>query len=117
MNGGALAINTRVSTCGADVSATLAVEGQIDAFNSARLQAAIKRQIDRGAGTIIVDLTGVDYIDSSGLGALVANFRDAKERGTRLRVTGANLRTRRVFDVTGLDEMFALRSDPTEPAA
>jgi anti-anti-sigma factor len=79
--------------------------GEIDFTSTGPVQATLSAMILPGGGTVVVDLSGVDFIDSSGLGALVQANRVAKGRETRLIVV-ASPAVRRLLTVTALDTVL-----------
>jgi anti-sigma B factor antagonist len=81
--------------------------GDID-LNSARdLRAHFVERITDPASRVVVDLTGVDFMDSSGLGALVGGWQLTRDQGL-FRIAGANRTVRRVLEITGMDGVFPL---------
>jgi anti-anti-sigma factor len=79
--------------------------GEIDFTSAGPVQATLSGMILPGGGTVVVDLSGVDFVDSSGLGALVQANRMARERGTRL-ILVASPPVRRLLRVTALDTVL-----------
>lgn len=79
--------------------------GEIDFTSAGPLQATLSSLILPGGGTVVADLTGITFIDSSGLGALVQAHRTATERETRL-VVVASQPVARLLTVTGLDTVL-----------
>lgn len=84
--------------------------GEIDFTSTGPLQATLNAMILPGGGTVVVDLGGVDFIDSSGLGALVQADRIANERETRLIVVPSPA-VRRLLRVTALDTVLETAAD------
>ena len=56
--------------------------------------------------TTILDLTGVPYIDSAGLGVLTNSYVSHQRRGQRLLFVGVNERVQELFKLTSLDKLF-----------
>jgi anti-anti-sigma factor len=79
--------------------------GEIDFTSTGPVQATLSGMILPGGGTVVVDLSSVDFIDSSGLGALVQANRMARERRTRL-ILVASPPVRRLLRVTALDTVL-----------
>jgi anti-sigma B factor antagonist len=79
----------------------LHIEGQVDAATVEAFEARITEAI--GSGPVILDMTGVDFIDSSGLRVLLTASRLVRP-GRRLRIVPSE-QVRRVFNVTGLDAL------------
>lgn len=69
---------------------------------SVTLRDQVRREIEQGKTNIVLDLGGVTYIDSSGLGELVSAFTTAKNRGATLKLL--NL-TKRVNDLMGITKL------------
>jgi anti-anti-sigma factor len=87
------------------------VVGEVDLATSPRLHEVLEG-LDADQA-VVVDLTGVSFLDSSGLSELVqAHERHAAAGGVRLVVTSAGIR--RVLEVSGLDEVFAVFDSPDD---
>lgn len=85
------------------------VEGEIDVATSPRLRTELASVIERGAQTIVLDLRAVSFIDSSGLGVLVGALKRLREqRGDAIVIRGLQESVRRVFEITGLTELFRI---------
>ena len=73
------------------------------------------RRIDdlgaRGSHKIIVDLAGVTYIDSAGIGMMTAMLKDVRKRGGDLRILRLNTQGQRLFGVLKLKTTFELFDD------
>lgn len=79
--------------------------GEIDAASSGRLRAVLGEQVveDRD---VVIDLSGVRFIDSSGLGVLVGALRRFQGVGRRLSLRAPTSSIQRVLDMTGLATAF-----------
>ena len=86
----------------------LELAGEVDLHTVEALRAGISEGIDAGARALVVDLSGVTLIDSSGLGALVGGFRRLHERGGDLVVVCCDPSIRKVFEITLLDGVFVI---------
>ena len=73
--------------------------------SSGRVQSTLLAMILPGGGAVIADLTGITFLDSSGLGVLVQAHRTATERDTRLLVV-ASTPVRKLLQLTGLDTVL-----------
>jgi anti-sigma B factor antagonist len=91
--------------------------GEIDLATVGALDAAVARAISAGAADLWVDLTGVDFIDSTGLTALVRAHRALDDGRRRLAVICSDGPVRRAFEVSGLHEHLALFPDRHTAAA
>jgi anti-sigma B factor antagonist len=85
------------------------LNGEIDVDVSEALRARVLDAVRRAAGEpVVVDMSQVTFIDSSGLSALLAGLRLARNHGGTLSLVGVSPSVRRIFDVTGLGEQFGL---------
>jgi len=85
----------------------LRLTGELDSYTSDRLSAVSKTWIP-GAKKIVVNLDGLEYIDSAGLSALVGVWVRARESGAQMVVSCQNPRIHRVLEITGLLNLFTL---------
>ena len=89
----------------------LRVSGEVDVASSPTLRARIAELIDDGADTIVLDLSGLTFVDSSGLGVLVGALKRVRELDRKdLVLVGLQGPPRRVFEITGLTELFTIES-------
>jgi anti-sigma B factor antagonist len=100
-------------TVGADC-AVLRVSGEVDAYTAPQLRERVIQLLAGGARHIIADLRAVEFLDSTGLGALVGSLRRLREQGGSLKLVAAG-KIVTIFRLTGLVHVFALR--PSIPEA
>ncbi|MDF1543022.1 MAG: STAS domain-containing protein [Anaerosomatales bacterium] len=98
----------------ADGVCTMSLEGEVDVYTAPRLKETLIDQIESGCSRIIVDLEGVGFIDSSGLGVLVGGLRRANERDGAIRLVCTRENILKIFRITGLDKVFAIFPDAAE---
>src|SRR5262245_5465469 len=67
--------------------------------------------MDRGRTKILVDLAGVTYIDSSGVGMMAAKLKTVRDRGGDIRLLRLNTRGHRLFSVAKLHTVFEIFND------
>ncbi|WP_083715354.1 STAS domain-containing protein [Amycolatopsis keratiniphila] len=90
-------------------SIVVAVTGEVDTEAAPTLRAAVMAAIDDTAGTCVLDLTTVDFLDSAGLATLITTDDYAKEQGKSLRVAvDSNSPVIRPIEITGLDIVLRL---------
>jgi anti-anti-sigma factor len=87
------------------------VKGEVDMATAPQLAACLDDHTDRD---VVVDLSEVPFLDSSGISVLVHARQVSRERGHTLRVTGEQENVRTVLEVTGLLE--SLHGDGSRPA-
>ncbi|MGO9087602.1 MAG: STAS domain-containing protein [Candidatus Sulfotelmatobacter sp.] len=81
----------------------LSFRGPLTMENSAPFLNAIRRE---DAPTVILDFSGVPYLDSSGLGSLISACTSCAKAGRRVALTGVNQRVRRVFEITKVEQVL-----------
>ena len=92
----------------------VAASGEVDLATFAELQATIEEAVERAGnspGAMILDLHGVDFFDSMGIGVLVGSTRKLRERGGEVYLVAREGPCLRVLTVTGLDKVFKIHAD------
>ena len=84
----------------------LAVQGRITVSNSGQMRAALSDALRRKPANLSVDLSGVSYLDTSGLATLIEAVRIARKQGTYLTLSGISDQPRYFFEITHLDSLF-----------
>src|SRR5262247_4394036 len=87
--------------------AVLQVTGEIDVYTATLLREQIRELVAKGAVHLIADLDRVDFLDSTGLGALVGSLRRLREAGGSLALVISTPRILRIFQITGLTKALA----------
>lgn len=96
-----------VTKQGAQGVPVVAVSGEVDVSAAPALRDGLTDLLTEG-GSVIVDLTEVGFLDSTGLGALVATRSAADERGASLLLVCTHERVLKLFAITGLDGVFTI---------
>lgn len=104
----------RVSSTTDQDTALVTADGEIDLSSVNLLREAVTKAIQAGVRTLTIDLAGVTYIDSSGLGLLVGAHKRMTAAGGTLTVRCFEQRLLRLFNLTGLDRVLTIR--PDDPA-
>jgi len=86
----------------------ITVSGEVDLATSPDLDDAIIAALDSGAGSLVVDLTDVSFMDSSGLGVIVRGLKRCREADKDLDLVITNERVLKVFGITGLDQVIPI---------
>lgn len=83
----------------------LSLRGPLTMENVSPFLNAVRRE---AAPTMILDLSGVPYLDSSGLGSLVSACTSCTKSGRRMALTGVNRRVMKVFEITKTEKVFLM---------
>jgi anti-sigma B factor antagonist len=92
-------------TAGADC-AVLRIDGDVDSYSASQLRERVIELLADGIRHIIADLREVDFLDSTGLGALVGSLKRLRDQDGSLKVVTGAGRIPRLFRLTGLDRAF-----------
>ncbi|HET9127090.1 MAG TPA: STAS domain-containing protein [Propionibacteriaceae bacterium] len=98
----------------ADGVGLLALGGRLNMVSAPGVKAAIDELIGGGRPRVVVDLSSVSFMDSSGLGALVAGLKRARQAQGDLRISGANEQVLTVLRLTNLDRVLRPRDTVEE---
>lgn len=94
-----------------DGTAVLSLAGEVDVSNVEQVREAAVKLLEGNGKRLILDLSGVEYMDSSGLGMLVGLLKRQRESGGVLAIAGHQPRVQRLFEITGLKQVFELYDD------
>jgi len=86
----------------------ITVSGEVDLASSPDLDAAIIVAIESGSSSLVVDLSDVSFMDSSGLGVIVRGLKRCREADKDLDLVITNERVLKVFGITGLDQVIPI---------
>ncbi|HEX2149370.1 MAG TPA: STAS domain-containing protein [Actinomycetota bacterium] len=86
-------------------SLVLRLEGDLDIYNTRELSNHLE-QAETGVEEIVIDLSGLNFIDCAGLHQLMEAAQRSKSRGGRLKLVKGPHKVHRVFALTGLDSAF-----------
>ena len=97
--------------------AVVDVSGEVDVHTAPELDAALSDVVENGTYDVVVDLSKVDFLDSTGLGVLVKTLKRVREHSGSLAVVAASDRIAKVFRITGLDAAITIHDDITQALA
>src|SRR5262249_15794335 len=83
---------------------TIVAAGEIDLSTCQALEAELSKAIAQDSDQIVVDLREVTFMDSTGLGVLIAAHKKAQANGHAIEVRTGEGEVKRLFDLTGLGE-------------
>ena len=86
----------------------LPLEGEIDLHVSPRVSEKLNEIIKPKPSRVVVDLSRVTYIDSSGLAVLISGMQDVEDYGGRFAIAGLQENVKTIFETARLDKVFLL---------
>lgn len=89
-------------------------EGKLNMVAAPELRDIVKRSIDDGRSRVVVDLSAVSFLDSSGLGALVGCLKSARQAGGDLRISAPSKQVSMVLKLSNLDRVLAQSETPQD---
>src|SRR6184192_3132265 len=95
-----------------DAVNVLSLEGEIDLHVSPSVESSLASMIAKRPEHVLVDLSGVTFIDSSGLAVLINAMQDIKQYGSKLTLSGLNTSVQLIFEMARLDQFFLI--DPRD---
>jgi len=102
------AVELKVSTRSHAGHTILTVVGEIDLYTAPRLQAEFTRLLEIGPDRVVIDMSGVEFCDSTGMNVLLSALKRMRERGGALEVASPRPAVRKILQVTGLDSVFTV---------
>ena len=93
-------------------SCLVTVAGEIDMVTTPTLRAFLQQQLEQPASLLVIDLTAVRFLGSSGLAVLVETLGAARERHIGLRLVCNSREVTRPLEATSLTKLFEIHSDP-----
>jgi anti-sigma B factor antagonist len=101
-------VDLNLSERAVDPHVIVEVRGEVDVHSAPELHDRLIQVLDSGTSSVVVDLSWLSFIDSTGLGALVAARNHANDTGASLRLVCKTERLLKVFRITGLHEVFQI---------
>lgn len=94
----------------------LFIDGEIDVYTAEKLKNALVPLTEIKGSEVIVDLSNVNYIDSTGLGIFIGALKSTNKYESHFKLTGMIERVRKLFQITGLDEVIDIEESAREEA-
>ncbi|MCX8087763.1 MAG: STAS domain-containing protein [Meiothermus ruber] len=91
-----------------ETAARFAIEGRLDVQQAPVLRQSLGEARDRGAKDLRLDMSGVDFMDSAGLAALVSGLKQVKNNGGSLVIENPSPAVRKVLELTLLDKVIPI---------
>jgi anti-sigma B factor antagonist len=93
------------------------VSGEIDVYTAPKLREKLISLVEAGSYQLIVDMEGVEFLDSTGLGVLVGGLKRVRAHEGRIDLVCTQSRILRIFRITGLNKVFSIYDTVPEAVA
>lgn len=93
-----------------NLETALALAGEIDVYTAAKLREKLLALCEQNKHKVVVDLSGVTYMDSTGLGVFIGAYKASQNADGVFSLTGLTPRVARLFKITGLDELITIEN-------
>ncbi|MBP7056245.1 MAG: STAS domain-containing protein [Candidatus Omnitrophica bacterium] len=90
------------------------VDGEININSSPDIKKAFDKLISKKIPKIVINLSQVTYVDSSGLATLVEILKNMKSYGGKLRLTNLSVKIKSLFEITKLDKLFDIMAEEAD---
>jgi anti-sigma B factor antagonist len=117
MTGKVRHVELKVSTRSQDGRTIMSLGGEIDLYTAPRLHGELVAILSGDEPVqVVVDMSGIEFCDSTGMNVLLAAHRRAREQGGDLELAAPRPAVRKVLQVTGLESVFTVLDDPATVA-
>ncbi len=86
----------------------IVISGEVDIFTSQKLKERLYYNIDEYRKDLKLECSGLNYIDSTGLGIFVGTLKKAKQYDSNIYLGGLKENIKKLFVITGLDKLFII---------
>ncbi|NED95747.1 STAS domain-containing protein [Phytoactinopolyspora alkaliphila] len=103
-----LSLSARIDSGPLGDRSVVEVAGEIDVYTAPKLREQLVEIVDAGQYHIVVDMRGVEFLDSTGLGVLVGGLKRVRQHDGSLRLVCTQERILKIFRITGLTKVFPI---------
>ena len=93
------------------------ISGEIDVYTAPKLREKLISLVEAGSYQLIVDMEGVEFLDSTGLGVLVGGLKRVRAHDGLIDLVCTQSRILRIFRITGLNKVFSIYDTVPEAIA
>ncbi|GAA1780928.1 anti-sigma factor antagonist BldG [Streptomonospora arabica] len=101
-------VELKISSQSQGDSAVVTVRGEIDLYTAPQLQSGLVNALEDGARRLLVDMSRVEFCDSTGMSVLLSGMKRARAKEGDLVLVAPKPAVRKILEVTGLDAVFAV---------
>jgi anti-sigma B factor antagonist len=110
-------VDLTLDTREADGKTVVAVGGEIDVYTAPKLRDKITELVGEGVYDLVIDLSAVEFLDSTGLGVLVGGLKKVRAHNGSLNLVCNQDRLLKIFRITGLAKVFVIHDDAASALA
>ncbi|GGF49612.1 anti-sigma-B factor antagonist [Marmoricola endophyticus] len=88
----------------------VSVSGEIDVYTAPKLRDRIAQLVAEGRHHLVIDMDGVEFLDSTGLGVLVGGLKKVRVEGGSMEIVCTRERLLKIFRITGLAKVFTIHA-------
>lgn len=89
-------------------ASVVAVAGELDALSAPQLDAHLTGLLTDQPSYVVIDLTEVEFLDSTGLGVLIKALTHLREHGAEMALVATSPRVLKVLSITGMDQVMTV---------
>ena len=109
-------MNLEINVTEGEKQTLVSLSGEVDVYTASKLKETLNPLAEQDGQSLIVDLSNIDYIDSTGLGIFIGTLKITEKSNSELKLTGLNERVKRLFEITGLNEVIDINTEKREEA-
>lgn len=109
-----MSLNTLINIDTKDNLIVVIPDGDMDIYSSSKFRDQVLDSYNKEKMDLLIDGKKLEYIDSTGLGALIGILKRVKEDDKKIYLSNIKPNIRKLFDITELDKLFIIRSDNDE---
>ena len=92
----------------------IALAGEVDLYTAPEFKQQLLDVIAKGGRNVVVDFSDTTFIDSTTLGVLVGGVKRLRQNGGQLALVSTDRNITKIFEITGLDRVFAIHNTRAE---
>ena len=104
-------MNLEISILEEETSSTLVLKGEVDVYTAPKLKDVLLSLAEKQQHKVIIDLSSVHYMDSTGLGVLIGGLKASKANNGQLVLKNVTERLDRLFTITGFSQVIEIKSE------
>jgi anti-sigma B factor antagonist len=114
VNIGGEIMNLEINVTEVEGGSIASISGEVDVYTASKLKETLNPLAEQQNTNLVVDLTDVNYIDSTGLGIFIGVLKASEKSSSSLKLKGLNDRVKRLFEITGLNEVIDIEVNEEE---